>query len=188
MTALAPGHVARERQRMMTMHLFTTRPPRRALVHAALAVGVLLGGSLAATTAQAALTCRADPIVTLSNGITVDLHISATDTLSDVRHISYVLHGPPLPAAPGAPAGFLGSGRGWYTATYPDGTGAISSFQYVADDNVGNYDAYITVTTGASSVAMTGYMDWVVGTGTPTPTAPAQGHSGQALHIHMHVA
>lgn len=170
------------------MPVFTRRHPRRALLGLALTAGLLAGSSHALTTAHAALACRADPVVTLSNGITVDLHVSATDTLSDLRHISYVLHGPPLPAAPGAPAGFLLSGSGWYTATYPDGTGAISSFQYVPDDNVGNYDAYITVTTGTANVAMTGYMDWVVGTGKPTPTAPAQGHSGQALHIHMHVA
>ncbi len=161
---------------------------RRTLLGAALTAGLLAGSSHALTTAHAALACRADLVVTLSNGITVDLHVSASDTLSDLRHISYVLHGPPLPAAPGAPAGFLGAGSGWYVATYPDGTGAISSFQYVADDNVGDYDAYITVTTGTPNVAMTGYMDWVVGTGTPTPTAPAQGHSGQALHIHMHVS
>lgn len=169
------------------MRLFTSPQHRRALLGAALAAGFLVASSHAATS-SAAVACRADPIVTLSNGITVDLHVTANDTLSDLKHVSYVLHGPPLPAAPGAPAGFLSSGSGWYTATYPDGTGAISSFQYVADDNVGNYDAYITVTTGLLNVAVTGYMDWVVGTGTPTPTAPAQGHSGQQLHIHMHVA
>jgi hypothetical protein len=165
------------------MRLFSTRHPRRALLGAALAAGLL-----AVNTADAAVACRADPVVTLSNGITVDLHVTANDTRSDLQHVSYVLHGPPLPAAPGAPAGFVGSGRGWYTVIYPDGTGAISSFQYVPDDNVGNYDAHITVTTVTPNVSMTGYMDWAVGTGTPTPTAPAQGHSGQALHIHMDVA
>ncbi len=171
------------------MSLFTARHLRRVLLCAVtLTVGFVAVSQQAIDNAHAAVVCRADPVVTLSNGITVDLHVSANDTLSDLRHISYVLHGPPLPAAPGAPAGFLVSSNGWYTAAYPDGTGAISSFQYVPDDNVGDYDAYITVTTGTSSVAMTGYMDWVVGTGKPTPTAPAQGHSGQNLHIHMHVA
>jgi len=184
------------------MSLFTTRHPRRALLGAALTAAVLLGGAFTANTAHAAAGCRADPVVTLSNGVTVDLHISANDTLSDLRHVSYVLHGPPLPAAP-VPAVLTSlagsvvpvvpvvpvvSGSGWYVAAYPDGTGAISSFQYVPDDNVGNYDAYITVTTGTPNVSVTGYMDWVMGTGAPTPTAPAQGHAGQALHIHMHVA
>ncbi len=172
------------------MSLFTTRRPRRvALGAAALIAGLLAAGPLGAPRHAAAYGfCRSDPIVVLSNGITVDLHVTANDTLSDLRHVSYVLHGPPLPAAPLAPVGALGSGSGWYTAIYPDGTGAISSFQYVPDDNVGNYDAYITVTTGTPNISMTGYMDWVVGTGNPTPTAPAQGHIGQALHIHMHVA
>jgi hypothetical protein len=118
------------------------------------------------------MACRADPVVVLANGITVDLHVSINDTLSDVSHISYVLHGPPVASA---------------VATYPDGSGSISSFKYVPDDNVGNYDADIVVTT-RTMVSMTGYMDWVVGLGNPTPTAPAQGHSGQDLHIHMHVA
>ena len=161
---------------------------RRRMIGAALIAGLLIGGACAGPGAQAAIACRADPVVMLSNGVTVDLHIAANDSLSDLRHISYVLHGPPLGAVPAAQSGAVAFGKGWYTVVYPDGSSAISSFTYVADDNVGNYDADIVVTTGAPSVAMTGYMDWVVGTGMPTPTAPAQGHSGQNLHIHMHVA
>jgi hypothetical protein len=144
---------------------------RRGAVASALLALALLPLALPGGAAQA-YACRADPVVTLSNGVTVDLHVSINDTLNDVVHISYVLHGPPVLSA---------------VAAYPDGTGAISSFRYVPDNNVGNYDADIVVTT-RTSVSMTGYLDWVIGLGQPTPTAPAQGHSGQDLHIHMHVA
>ncbi len=145
---------------------------RRALIGALLLSASALAATLPAGQARAAVACRADPVVTLSNGITVDLHVTVNDAFGDLKHVSYVLHGPPVASA---------------IAAYPDGTGAISSFTYVPDNNVGNYDADIVVTTG-KTVAMTGYMDWVIGRGQPTPTAPAQGHSAQDLHIHMHVA
>ena len=161
------------------MHPFATRYRLRARIGAAiLAAGILASGPLALNDAHAAIACRADPIVQLSNGITVDLHVSINDSLSDVHHINYVLHGPPLQSSSTVPA---------YVVSYPDGTGSFSSFTYMPDDNVGNYDADIVVTTG-TMVSMTGYLDWVIGGGQPTPTAPAQGHTGQDLHIHMHVA
>jgi hypothetical protein len=133
--------------------------------------------------ADAAASCRADPVIVLSNIYTIDLHATFNNGVpAEIQHVSYVLHGPPLTTG----ISLLHLGFGFYTATFPDFSGSYSSFSYVPDNTVGNYDAYITVTS-PSVIPVTAYMDWIVGLGFPTPTAPAQGHSGQALHIHMHV-
>lgn len=126
--------------------------------------------------AHAAVGCRADPVVTLSNGAVLDLNLSINDTLSDVQHVAYTLHGP--------------VGTSLASVSYPDGTGAISAVQYVPDDTLGNYDGDTVVTTGIK-VSMTAYLQVLTlpSTGdTPTSAAPAQGHSGQDLHIHLHIA
>src|SRR5579871_5023014 len=43
---------------------------------------------------HAAVGCRGDPVVQLSNGAVLDLNLSINDALSDVQHIAYTLHGP----------------------------------------------------------------------------------------------
>ena len=126
--------------------------------------------------AHAVGACRGDPIVVLSNGATIDLNLAIGDTLSDVRSIAYTLHGP--------------IGTSLVSVSYPDGTGNISSVQYVPDDAAGNYDGDTVVTTGIK-VGMTAYLQVLTlpaTGGSPTPAAPAQGHSGQDLHIHLHIA
>jgi hypothetical protein len=140
--------------------------------------------------ADAAASCRADPVIVLSTVYTIDMHATFNNGVpTNIQHISYVLHGPPLTTGVSLPIGGLGVhlGIGFYTVTYPDFSGSYSSFSYVPDNTAGNYDAYITVTS-PSVIPVTAYMDWVVGLGAPTPTAPAQGFSGQALRIHMHVS
>jgi hypothetical protein len=115
-------------------------------------------------------------VVTLSNGATLDLNRAINDTLRDVQHVAYTLHGP--------------KGTSLVAATYPDGTGAISSVSDVADDSAGNYDGDTIVTTGTNAT-MTAYLAVLTlptSGGTPTSAAPAQGHSGQDLHIHLHIA
>jgi len=128
---------------------------------------------------RAAAGCRADPVVTLSNGATLDLNLAFTTsdgTLSGVQHIAYTLHGP--------------KGTSLVSTSFPDGTGALSAVTYVADNTVGNYDGDTLVST-AVKVTVTAYMSVLTlptTGGTPTPAAPAQGHSGQNLHIHFHIA
>lgn len=39
-------------------------------------------------------TCRSDPTVTLSNGVTVQMEANIRDTVSDIQRVDYVLHGP----------------------------------------------------------------------------------------------
>ncbi len=77
------------------MPLFATRHRRRALLGAgALTAGLLAGGPLAANHAHAALGCRSDPIVVLSNGVVLDLSATIDTDVSDIKEIKYKLHGP----------------------------------------------------------------------------------------------
>ena len=110
---------------------------------------LLLVYALAAPAARAAVVCRADPVVTLSNGVTLDLQISVQDTLSDVQHVAYTLHGP--------------AGTTLVSVSYPDGTGSISSVQYVADNNTGNYDGDTVVTTGSHALKSELFRDRIGG-------------------------
>ncbi len=77
------------------MPLFATRHRRRALLGAgALTAGLLAGGPPAVNHAHAALGCRSDPIVVLSNGVVLDLSAVVDTDVSDVKEIHYTLHGP----------------------------------------------------------------------------------------------
>jgi hypothetical protein len=133
----------------------------------------------ASGTHAAFIGCRADPVVTLSNGATLDLNLlinTSDGTLSNVQHIAYTLHGP--------------KGTSLQRVSFPDGTGAISAVTYVADDTLGNYDGDTMVTTG-TKINITAFLSVVTlptSGGTPTSAAPAQGQSGQDLHIHFHIA
>jgi len=77
------------------MTRFPTRPRRRTVLGAALAAGFIAGGPLAAsTTAHAALACRSDPLVVLSNGVTLDLSATIYDDVTDVQQVAYTLQAP----------------------------------------------------------------------------------------------
>src|SRR5438045_9690558 len=74
---------------------FTARHPGRALLGAALLSASLLAHSLMAPDTHAAISgCRSDPVVTLSNGVTLDLSTVVNDTTTDVQQVSYTLHAP----------------------------------------------------------------------------------------------
>ena len=127
------------------------------------------------------MSTSADPTVTLSNGLVVDLSTQFQDSLglSDVQHITYTLHGP--------------VGTTMTGLTYPDATGAISTLSYVADETPGSggsshYDAYVVGTTKTPKIAMTTQFKVLtqrVGGGKVPPTQPAAGLSGQTLHSIM---
>jgi hypothetical protein len=76
------------------MILCPIRPPRRALLAAALLAGVLAGSARPGPTARAALACRSDPLVILSNGVVLDLGAALDADVSRVQEIHYQLHGP----------------------------------------------------------------------------------------------
>ena len=146
---------------------------KRAQVAIALAAFGLYVGAGNMPSAQAAVGCRADPIVTLPNGISVDLHVdmsSALGTLSlaDVQHITYVLHGSKKDGSA-------------YTLSYPDGTGAISSLTYLADAQPNQYYADVLVTMRKPSVSVTGYLDWTAGGKHNSGTASVTGTAGAVV-------
>lgn len=155
------------------VHLITLLTPERVLPAklgtALFVLGLLLCLVGSPYAAHGAAACRADPLVTLSNGITLDLHVQIGDSLSDVQHITYVLHGPALPTA------------GAVAATYPDGTGSISNVTYLTDGTPQHYYAVMTVTTGAAAVPVTGYLDWTAGGVHHSGTARAAGVSGKVF-------
>ncbi len=77
------------------MTLFTPRPPRRALLGGvALAAALVASAPRAVTPAHAAVGCRSDPIVVLSNGVVLDLSATLDADVSQVQEIHYKLHGP----------------------------------------------------------------------------------------------
>ena len=119
--------------------------------------------------------CRADPIVTLSNGVTFELAAQIGTSLSSITHITYTLH--------------LASTVTVLSVTYPDGTASISSFTTVKDHTVGNYDDDTVITSSVNATATSSFVIEQYPTAwSPTPGALAQGHTAQDLHIHMHIA
>jgi hypothetical protein len=160
------------------MSLFTTHHPCRALLGAALTAGVLLGGPLAVNTAHAAIACRVDPIVTLSNGVQVEMSNTIYDDSTNVSLVAYTLHGP--------------SGTKVTSVSYANSTpGIAETFQYVADNQPGNYDSYAAIYDNTPQVNVQ-YYTTVTSTATGQSLSQmAQTHlssSGAVLHIHLHLS
>ncbi len=77
------------------MSLFTPERTKPALWGSALfSAGLLLNVLAAPHPAHAAVGCRADPIVILSNGVVLDLSASLDADVAQVQSIDYTLHGP----------------------------------------------------------------------------------------------
>jgi hypothetical protein len=99
---------------------------------AAVLAAALLISSPGTPHAHAAIACRTDPIVTLSNGVTVQMSNTIYDYASNVSKVAYTLH---------APAGTMVT-----SVVYPPGTTSIpESFQFAADNNPGRYESYAVV-------------------------------------------
>jgi hypothetical protein len=159
------------------MRLFTTRHPRRALLGAALAAGFLASGPLAVNTAHAAISCRADPIVTLSNGVQVQMSDLMYDYATNVSKVAYTLHGP--------------VGTTVTSVSYVNTTpGIVETFQYVADNNPGNYDSYAAIYDTTPQVNVQYYTTVTTTATGASLSQTAQTHlsqSGAVLHIHLHL-
>ncbi len=147
--------------------ILTRRPTRRVWAAALLAAGVL--ATPLAPRAHAAFgACRSDPIVRLSNGVTVDLTADISTSTANVQKITYTLHGP--------------VGTTVTNVTYTQGlAGPTERFTYLADEPAGQYDAYtVASTTGSTAVTAT----------TTIPSkggASASGLSGASLHVHLSI-
>jgi hypothetical protein len=153
----------------------------RSLYRLAAALGLTLGllTGLAPLRTQAALTgCRSDPIVTLSNGVQVQIGNTMADAAANVSKVAYTLHGP------------LGT-----TATqvvYPadNASGIVETFQYIADNQPGNYDSYSAIYDANAGINVNEATTVTNTTTLQSISQTAQTHlssSGQSLHIHVHL-
>lgn len=92
--------------------------------------------------AHAAAGCRADPIVTLSNGLVVDLSATVYDTPSDINAITYTMHAP--------------AGMSVASVVYPvDPNNIPQTFTFYADNPAGTWDTYTYVDTKTTGVSVT---------------------------------
>jgi hypothetical protein len=90
---------------------------------------------------QAVSACRSDPYITLSNGKVVQLAATISDTVTDVKQVTYVLHAP--------------KGTTVVAVSYSGDLAAnLEKFTFYADDAAGSYDGYTTVYTGTPNVAV----------------------------------
>lgn len=132
----------------------------------------LLAGSLAAPTAHAALVrCSTDPIITLSNGHTVQISDQISDTPTNVSKVDYQLH---------VPAGVTAT-----KVIYPaDNTAGIpETFEFYADAPSGTYKSFNTVYDKNSAVTIN---STAIVTNTATGASMTQtspGHPGQAIQM-----
>ncbi len=153
------------------MRLFTTHPPRR-LALAALVGAAICSGSQTAATAHAAVGCRSDPVIQLSNGVKIQLSAAIAADASDVQRIVYTLH---------IPSG-LAVTRVIFTA---GGLGGREWLVVQADDALGSYDTTTVVDTRTHGVAVTAFTQAVSAT-TQMTSAPqaVTGQDQQSLSTH----
>jgi hypothetical protein len=129
-------------------------------------------------TAQAALSCRSDPIATLSNGVQVQMSNTIYDNAANVSKVAYTLHGP--------------AGTTVTSVVYPsDNTSGIAeTLQYFADNGAGNYDSYSAIydnNTGINIRYFTTATNTVTGASLSQMAQTHLSNSGQVLHIHLHL-
>jgi len=153
------------------------RPRRRAELGAAILATGLLAGIIPSSAAHALEACRADPIVTLSNGMQVQMSDTMYDDASNISKVTYTLYGP--------------VGTTVTSVSYANSTpGIVETFQYVADNNAGDYDSYAAIYDNTPQVYVQYFMTL---TNTATGASMSQSaqthlsHSGAILHIHLHM-
>lgn len=129
------------------------------------AAALLAAAGLTTQPSSAAVACRADPVVHLSNGANLRIGVQMQDAASDVQQIIYVLR---IPA-----------GVSVQQVYYPVGNAltAVERLQVIADNQPGHYDTYTMVMTGAPGVQVSAYTQFAsLGLFTGT------GLSGQIIH------
>jgi hypothetical protein len=136
---------------------------------ALLGVGVLASASPARVAHASLGACGSDPVVLLSNGVTLDLNTSIDDTESDVQQVVYTLHVP--------------SGTSVTSVTYTTGLlGPREILRFYADNRPDTYDSATTVNTATRGIAVT-----TATTAVPLLDSPAgaatSGHDQQNLHV-----
>jgi len=123
--------------------LFTPERSLPAALGAALfSAGVLASLLGAPHHAHAAAACRADPIVTLNNGLVVHLSATVVDTPSDITGVAYTMHAP--------------VGTSVVSVVYPpDPNNIPQTFQFYADNPANTWDSYTYVATKTTGISVT---------------------------------
>jgi len=141
---------------------------RRPWLLAPLVAGLYMAAVPSGTARASIGGCRSDPVVTLSNGVVLDLSAAIADTADDVRGTTYTLHAP--------------VGTRVVAVVGTDGVlGLTERFVFQADQGVSTYVTQTVVQTGQGGVAVSATTD-VVGAGA-TLTGTAAGVSGQPLRV-----
>ncbi len=151
------------------MSLFTPERPLPAALGAALFGAGLLASVLASVPrpAHAAVSCRVDPIVTLSNGAVMHLGAAIADNASDITAVSYALH---------APIGTRVVG-----VVYPSDARAIrQTFRFYPDNAPSTWDVYTYVDSKTHGVGVTATVEV-----NNRRTFTAAGVDHQKIRVHM---
>lgn len=136
----------------------------RAAGAAILAAGLLTVGMGTIPASAGYVSCQTDPIVQLSNGTTIQLTATVFDAASDIQSVNYVLH---------VPAGVTVTDVSYGG----DPLASLENLQVVPDNQNNNYNAFTTVTTGASTVGVVATM---VGFDPNNGSAPTSVRAGLA--------
>jgi hypothetical protein len=154
---------------MSPISAFTARRARHLLLGAALLSANVLAPSLMAPDTHAAIGgCRSDPIVTLSNGVAVDLHATIDDTSENVQQVSYSLTIP----------------KGTSVTGEVDSSvlGPKDKFQYSANGQAGTYSATVKVKTVAPGKSVSAGME-LVNAGSVLSSSSDSGQSPDLLQM-----
>ena len=113
--------------------------------------------------------CRSDPVITLSNGVTLVMWESIGDSASDVKSVKYQVDVP--------------TGVSVRSVVYAGDVAAnLQSVTVSANENSGNYDTYSTVKTSKSGIQTAAYAQ-----ANFTVSAQTVGPTPNPLHSHLHL-
>lgn len=126
---------------------------RGLIVAAALALGLAVGPLGARGVGATFSTCDLDPVVVLSNGVTLSITAHVQAQASDIQQVTYTVHGP--------------VGTSVASITY-DSLGSLESLQYIPDLPGSSFTVSAQVLASTPSVGVT----------TSTTVTPSSGHGG----------
>lgn len=118
------------------------------------------------------LNCRSDPVVVLSNGVTMDISADISTWPWRVQRVDYILHAPEgveLVAAVGTPT--------WLTSQ--------ETFTFYADQAAGEYHIETIVHTNQGNASVTANTILVSALGLHLDSESVPGAEGQVLHAYL---
>jgi hypothetical protein len=130
----------------------------------------ITGAMLQANSVHAAAPCRADPIVHLSDGNTVQLYTDIYDVPANVKSVAYVLH--------------ARVGTTVVSIAYPSDmtTGIPETFRLIADGNDSKYETTTYVSGPDDHVDFVTYAVATLPNGTVSRTFQQNGHVNQLVN------